>query len=173
MNRRKALKRSALVLGYALSAGTIAAVMGGCKADTSSGWVGEYLKGDELSTITKVTQLILPSGNSVGAKEALVERFIDNKLMNFSSDDEKKSIDNILASLKQNDFLGSSQSDQIAMITDALKAEDDGMKKIREYTIVGVGTSEVGATQLLKYDPVPGAYIGCMPVEEVGGVWAY
>jgi hypothetical protein len=38
--------------------------------------------------------------------------------------------------------------------------------------MLGYFTSEVGATQVLRYDPVPGAYHGCIPFEEVGKTWA-
>jgi hypothetical protein len=42
----------------------------------------------------------------------------------------------------------------------------------KELTLLGFFTSEPGATQVLQYDPVPGAYHGCVPLEEVGKTWA-
>jgi hypothetical protein len=40
--------------------------------------------------------------------------------------------------------------------------------------MLGFFTSEPGATQVLQYDPVPGAYKGCIPLSEAGNgkAWA-
>ena len=42
----------------------------------------------------------------------------------------------------------------------------------KELTVTGFITSEAGATQVLQYAPVPGAYHGCVPLAEVGKTWA-
>ena len=34
-------------------------------------------------------------------------------------------------------------------------------------------TSELAAKEVLKFDPVPGEYIGCLPYSEVGANWAH
>ena len=51
-------------------------------------------------------------------------------------------------------------------------AGDPGVKKY--FSMLGFFTSEVGATQVLQYNPVPGAYKGCIPVSEAGNgkTWA-
>jgi hypothetical protein len=38
--------------------------------------------------------------------------------------------------------------------------------------MLGFFTSEPGATQVLQYEAVPGAYKGCVPLSEVGRTWA-
>jgi hypothetical protein len=43
---------------------------------------------------------------------------------------------------------------------------------IKELTCLGFFTSEPGATQVLQYEAVPGAYHGCVPLAEVGKTWA-
>ena len=44
---------------------------------------------------------------------------------------------------------------------------------LKELTLLGFFASEPGATEVLNYDPVPGGYTGCAPLEEVGGkTWA-
>jgi len=42
----------------------------------------------------------------------------------------------------------------------------------KELTIVGFFTSEPGATQVLQYEAVPGAFKGCEPLSKVGKTWA-
>ncbi|MBE0423469.1 MAG: gluconate 2-dehydrogenase subunit 3 family protein [Lutibacter sp.] len=42
---------------------------------------------------------------------------------------------------------------------------------VRYYTLFGYYTSKKVGTEVLNYDPVPGVYKGCIPVEEVGNAW--
>lgn len=46
------------------------------------------------------------------------------------------------------------------------------LSTIREQGISAYFSNETIATEYLSYDPIPGAYIGCMPVSDVGNVWA-
>lgn len=43
---------------------------------------------------------------------------------------------------------------------------------VKELTLVGYYTSEVGAREELQYLHTPGRYEGCLPLEEVGRTWA-
>lgn len=43
---------------------------------------------------------------------------------------------------------------------------------LRDLVTVGYFTSEPGATKAVRYDPIPGAYRGCVPLKEIGRAWA-
>jgi putative sterol carrier protein len=43
---------------------------------------------------------------------------------------------------------------------------------MKELTMLGFFTSKSGATEVLRYEAVPGKYNGCMPLSEVGRTWA-
>lgn len=43
---------------------------------------------------------------------------------------------------------------------------------LRELVTVGYFTSQLGATKAVRYDPVPGAYHGCVPLAQIGRAWA-
>lgn len=43
---------------------------------------------------------------------------------------------------------------------------------VRNYSLFGYFTSEKVGEEVLSYDPVPGEYKGCVPVEEVGNAWS-
>jgi hypothetical protein len=43
---------------------------------------------------------------------------------------------------------------------------------IRELVTVAYFTSQPGATKAVRYDPVPGAYHGCVPLAQIGRAWA-
>ena len=44
--------------------------------------------------------------------------------------------------------------------------------RVKELTILGFFTSQAGATEVLQYNPVPGPFQGCVPLEKVGKAWA-
>jgi len=43
---------------------------------------------------------------------------------------------------------------------------------VRNYSLFGYFTSEKVGEEVLSYDPVPGEYKGCIPIEEVGNAWS-
>ncbi len=43
---------------------------------------------------------------------------------------------------------------------------------LRDLITVGYFTSKLGATQAVRYNPVPGAYKGCVPLSDIGRAWA-
>ena len=45
-------------------------------------------------------------------------------------------------------------------------------RTIKELTLVGYYTSEVGATRELHHAPVPGRFEGCVPLAQIGRTWA-
>jgi hypothetical protein len=44
--------------------------------------------------------------------------------------------------------------------------------QIKDLTVTGYFTSEVGCTQALRYEPVPGRYDGEMPYKKGDKAWA-
>jgi len=42
----------------------------------------------------------------------------------------------------------------------------------REYTLFGYYTSELVGESILSYDPVPGTWESCIPLEDVGNAWS-
>jgi hypothetical protein len=55
------------------------------------------------------------------------------------------------------------------------KKEDEPnhyFRMMKELTLLGYFTSEVGATKALRYVPVPGRYEGCIPYKKGDRAWA-
>ena len=42
---------------------------------------------------------------------------------------------------------------------------------IRELSLVGYFTSEKVGTEVLNFDPIPGEYLPCIPVSDIGNAW--
>ena len=55
----------------------------------------------------------------------------------------------------------------------ALEAMDkDAFAMLKELTVLGYFSSEIGATQALAYDKVPGGYWGCLDLKPGQKGWA-
>jgi hypothetical protein len=46
------------------------------------------------------------------------------------------------------------------------------LTETRRYTLYGYYTSEQVGENILSYDPIPGVYEGCIPLEDVGNAWS-
>jgi len=44
-------------------------------------------------------------------------------------------------------------------------------KMLKDLTYEGYFTSEKVGKEVLRFDPIPGSYQGCIPLEDVGRLW--
>ena len=190
MDRREALRRSGLVLGYAVSAPVLMGIMKGCKAAPELTYKPVFFTEPQARLVSEVAEIIIPKTDTPGAKDTGVPGFIDQMLKECY---KKEDQDRFLAGLQSFDeeakkaygdlFIElepTQQQEHVKKIHDqAIDATKKGEMKERpfilmtkELTVTGFFTSEAGATQVLQYAPVPGAYHGCVPLAEVGKTWA-
>jgi gluconate 2-dehydrogenase gamma chain len=193
MDRREAIKRTAWMMGGIISAPAIMGVLKGCTAKPSIDWKPEFLSQDQGVLVSQVAEIIIPKTDTPGAKDVGVPSFIDQMLKQVY---KKEDQDRFLAELKAFDdaanaahgdpFIELDAETQQAFVKkthdEAIEAErktNDASKRpfilmMKELTMLGYFTSEVGATKVLQYEAVPGAYKGCIPVSEAGNgrTWA-
>ncbi len=194
MNRREAIERTALILGYAVSAPAIMGILKGCKPAHELNYKPVFFTVEQANLVGEIAEVIIPKTDTPGAKDVGVPSFIDLILKDAYPQAEK---DRFLKGLQEFEeetkkIYGSSfvdlepgkQKGMVKAIHDpavaaakAPSAKGEVREKpfilvIKELTLLGFFTSEPGATQVLQYDPVPGAYHGCLPLAEVGRTWA-
>jgi gluconate 2-dehydrogenase gamma chain len=193
MDRREAIKRTALLMGGVVSASAIAGVLNGCAAKPSIDWKPVFLSKDQANIVSEIAEIIIPKTDTPGAKETGVPAFIDLMLKEVYAKEDQ---DRFLAGLKAFDadatktkgdsFADLDAEQQTAFVKqkhdEAIQAEKNEkpapkrpfILMMKELTMLGFFTSEAGATQVLQYDPVPGAYKGCIPLSEAGNgkTWA-
>lgn len=195
MNRREAIERTALLLGYAVSAPAIMGILKGCKSAPELNYKPLFFTVEQASLVGEIAEVIIPKTDTPGAKDAGVPSFIDVILKDAYA---KADQDRFLKGLKEfeeetkkaygDSFLDLEPGKQKEMVKkihdpaiELAKAErakgGDAKEKpfilmVKELTLLGFFTSEPGATQVLQYEPVPGAYHGCLPLAEVGKTWA-
>lgn len=199
MNRREALQRTALVLGYTISAPLAAAVLNGCKAKPAITFVPKFFNEDQARLISALAETILPRTETPGAIDAGVPGFIDDIVATVYGPAEQKNFSDGLAALAEqaraeigDDFVDATPEQQLSFVkkqnTELLSGNDASQSEgwwaagtgktkpffleLKELTVLGFFTSEPGATQVLQYKQVPGPFKGCVPLSEVGKAWA-
>jgi phosphoribosyl-ATP pyrophosphohydrolase len=197
MKRRDALSRVALLMGGALSAPTIMAFLEGCTTATESSKIAFPFSADQKNLLSEIAEIIIPKTDTPGAKDAKVGEFIEMMIQDCYPEKDQKSFTSGLLELEKNNFLKASPEEQVNILTalektgnEMIKKSGDDKKKyteagkeytdagvpffrlMKELTLLGYFTSEVGATQALEYVPVPGRYDGCVDLTPGQKAWA-
>jgi len=190
MNRREALSSVALLLG-----GTIIgaeAFLSGCtSSDKQIGAGGLNFSPDDIAFLDEVGETIIPATTTPGAKEAKIGQFMKTIVTDcYEPKDQQIFVDGMKklndASKKKNGktFLNASPQERHDLLVDLDKEQKDYMTKkkpedpahyfrmMKELTLWGYFTSEVGATKALRYVAVPGKYEGCVPYKKGDKAWA-
>ncbi|MBK1880315.1 gluconate 2-dehydrogenase subunit 3 family protein [Pelagicoccus mobilis] len=168
INRREAIKRAALMLGAAVSASTFAGCMGADRPAAGSGSIS--LSNTQAGIVKAAADLILPKTDTPGALDVGVPEFIDLCYGKYMSAEEKQDFDKGLAAFEKAGFLKADASAQIQLLKNVDKKSRKFVRHLRELTIVGYFTAEEVAKNVLRFDPVPGKYVGCVPISETGNV---
>jgi gluconate 2-dehydrogenase gamma chain len=175
IDRREAIKRTAIIMGCTLSGGLVSAVLKGCAPNRDSDWKPSLFSQKQLQVAADLAEVILPETETPGAKSNKTERFIDSMAADWMAPEEREILLNGINRLADVGFTDLSFEDQNRAAA-RLISDDEGARFFRlfkQVTLLGFFTSETGATQVLNYDPVPGSYSGCISLEEAGGrTWA-
>lgn len=189
MNRRDAIRQGALYIGGTMISASVAStILAGCKSDPKIVWQPDALSMEQGKLLTKAVDLIIPTTDTPGAVDAavpqMIDQFIAKKVL------KQEEIDALKNGLEQmnkdaqakhsKDFADLNDAAAFAMLQGYDEAahgknavEDHFFSSLKYLTVFGFGTSELGATQHLSYNQIPGNYDGCISLEEAGGVtWA-
>lgn len=195
MNRREVLRQVAWLMGGAISAPAVLGVLKGCSAKQGSDWKPLFLSEEQGAIVAELAELIIPRTDTPGAKDAGVPAFIDVMLKDVYP---KKDQDRFLAGLKDFDeeakrlydepFLKLAADERFELVRrlhESAAAEERELSPlaqlerpfilmVRELTLLGFFTSEVGVQKVLQYVPVPGSFQACVPLDQAGNgkAWA-
>ena len=186
MNRREALSAVTIIMG-----GTIIgaeAFLTGC-SPRKKNVEGPLLTEKDINLLNEVGETILPHTNSSpGAKEANVGEFMKTFINDCYTDKEQKIFVDGLSKLnlasdmqyaKGFTQLDARQKEELLLALEKEAAETRKQNHpdihyytmIKQLTLTGFLTSEVGATKALRHVAVPGRYEGCIPLQPGEKAW--
>ena len=180
-SRRQALFGATLSFGAIWTTLSLPSV---ATAQTMLSWLPKVLTQAQAQVLEVVVELIIPTTDTPGAREARVARFIDRAMGNFYDPVQVMTMRDGLDRMQADAqaaygaafiSLGAGRQTELLTRYDAEAARlplTHFFALIRQATTVGFFTSETGATKTLRYDPFPGEYRGCVPLKEIGRAWA-
>lgn len=194
LSRREAIRRVALMMGGAVSAPAILGLLSGCSAEPppskDAEWKPVFLTLAQSALVAEVAEIMIPRTDTPGAKEVGIPAFIDKMLKDaYPKDDQERFVAGLAdfeAQAKREHgraFLELEPALRATMVKQvhdpAVKAEQESnlspskqhrpfILTMKELTMLGYFTSQPGATQVLQYRPVPGAYHACLPLAQAG-----
>ncbi len=191
MERRELLKQIALLTGGAFIGGELF-LSGGCKtgSDKPSVTIGTFTP-ELIAYLDEIADTILPATSSPGAKAAQVGAFMalmvtdcyteaDQKIFN----DGFAKLDEASEKMNKASFMKSTVEQRTALLTEmdkeakrfqnSKKKEDPNhhFTMMKQLTLLGYFTSEIGATKALRYIAVPGKFEGCIDYKKGDKAWA-
>jgi hypothetical protein len=182
MNRRDAIERVILLTG-----GTVIGAdffISGCKRPDAKK-VNDLFNTDQVAFFNEVGDIILPPTKTPGAKAADVGSFMAVMVSDcYTPADQKifltaqSKIDAESQKMFNKNFLGCDNGQRTQLLT-AIDKEQKSFAKtkkptdpqhyfgmVKQLTLLGYFTSEIGCTQALRYVPVPGRFDGDLPYKK-------
>lgn len=181
MERREAIKWVASLFGGTLIGAE--AFLAGCTTDSEI----TFFSSEERSLLDEIGETILPeTSKSPGAKASKIADFMQKIVRDCYSSEEQEIFKSGLIVVEEKadqqfnvSFLKLSGSQRLEILTgfeEEPKAKNGNDPPhffilMKQLTIWGYFTSEVGATKALRYDPIPGTYEGCLDLKPGQPAW--
>ena len=201
MNRREFMQCAALLVS-GIAAGRVGLVVSeeqrhfiaGANYNASA---AQYFNDAQRAVVAAVAEIIMPATDTPGANDAGVPRFIELMVADWLSVEEQDlfnaGLDDLMARAMDEygkEFATLPQPDQLTLL-EALESEASDSAwyefgntqrdyisdapficQVKELTILGFFTSEVGATQVLRYDAMPMTFDGHRELGPNDSSWA-
>ncbi|HEY7925385.1 MAG TPA: gluconate 2-dehydrogenase subunit 3 family protein [Vicinamibacteria bacterium] len=189
MHRRDALTLMSAVTAHTLFSAVVTEAAEAAAAIDATGeaWVPKWLPKERAAMLEALVETILPATDTPGAKHARVQVFVDLALRDCYTPDEQRLFTSGLETLAADcgkthgkPFEACSPEERLALLAplDAASYKPDTgargsfVRILKDLTLVGFFTSQIGATQVLAYEKVPGGYRGCVELRPDQKTWA-
>ena len=196
MNRRNALRKTALMASTAMAAPSLFSLLQSCKQQDRLKWEPLFLSEDQARFVSAFVDTILPRTDTPGALDVKTDIFLDlifaktydaDAQKNIASDIDKFNADvkashgkvfSDLSEDKKKEVLKKAEAESPKFNpkvwgTAVGKQEPVGFyRSLKSLALWGYFSSEEIGKNHLSYDPIPGAYLGCIPLSDVGNTWS-
>jgi hypothetical protein len=189
MNRREALSRVALIMGGTVIGASV--FLEGCKPEDKKAESATEYSPDDVAYLDEIAETIIPATSTPGAKAAKVGAFMTLMIKDCYKEGDQKTFRNGMDKINDESnkkfdkvFMQLSPEQRHTLLVQIDNEQKEHSKKkkdndpnhyftiMKELTLLGYFTSEIGATQALRYVESPGRYDGCVPYKKGEKAWA-
>lgn len=172
INRRDAIKSFVIMMGGTMVGAN--AILTGCKPEHQI--TGLNFSPDDIAFLDEIGEAIIPTTDTPGAKATKIGEFMVMMVKDTYNAEQQETFTNGLnfimkdfRSSQGNEFMEATLEERTAYLNDLkVKAADPEnkdaavIKMLQDLTVLGYFTSEIGATQQLRYYEVPGRFDPCI-----------
>ncbi len=187
MERRKAIKNTALFIGATLSSSALGGLLQSCQRQDRLSWVPLFFREDQALVVSELAETILPKTETPGAKDLKVDIFVDLMFKKYLGPEDQEHVMKgydqfviVCDELYGKTYVDMDSSER-AMVIERMEKDSnrfnpsiwgsplgkqqplDFYRRVKQFTLMGYYTSEDIGKNVLKFDPIPGAYHGCIP----------
>jgi glucoside 3-dehydrogenase (cytochrome c) hitch-hiker subunit len=174
VNRRALLLGAVVLLGGAGALSRFSRKTAGASPAT-----GPSMSAEQFALLEQITEVMIPTTDTPGAIEAGVPAFIREMLEEWASPASRADIAGVLEGVEKHAWakfgasfveLPPERRHEVVRGFDEDRAgrQDPAYGKFKYLVLAGYYLSEVGATQELRYELIPGAWRACVPFSEIG-----
>ncbi len=182
------IDRRELILGAIALVGGAGVVSCGGDAGEADDLSGElqYFDREQMRILATVVDILIPATDTPGARAARVHHFIDGMMAKWASAESRANCSGVLRAIDERAMraIGRPFLDCTRGVQEMLVREIDAeafshaaaaapFRDLKALVIAGFYSSELGASVELRYERVPGRYVACAPLADVGRAWAH
>jgi hypothetical protein len=180
VSRRDAIKKVAIMLGGTVALPDVLKAWGNLTVENT----GVFGPNDE-QLLADIAETIVPATATPGAKDVMAHKFVQKVVADCYETADREAFMKGLANVEDysNKQFGKGYSalaaaQQIEVLKHfekehmADKKANPWWGNMKQLTMTGFFTSEIGATQVLRYEQVPGRYDGSYPYKKGDKAWA-
>ncbi len=174
------VNRRALLLGAVVLLGGAAALSRfNRKSATDPSAIGPAMSAEQFALLEQITEVMIPATDTPGAIAAGVPAFIRKMLAEWASTSTRAELAGVLEAVDKHAwakfgaaFVELPPERRHAVVRgfdeERMGRQDPPYGKFKYLVLAGYYLSEIGATQELRYELIPGAWRGCVPFSEIG-----
>lgn len=191
MTRREAVLQVSMLLGGAALVGQ-SVLLGGCAAESGTRpSAGRLFSRTDIAFLDEIADTILPETSTPGAKAAGVGAFMAVMVADTYDGGEQAifraglgSLDDACRTMHGLDFMSCTPAQRLALVERLDREQFDYMnsrgpgapvhyfRMIKELSLLGYFTSEIGYRQAMRYIETPGRFDPCLPYSPGDRSWA-
>lgn len=196
MDRRNALKSAGVLAGTALAMPTLLSLLQACKHTPRLEWQPLFFTEDEARLVGALADTLLPRTDTPGALDVKADLFIDTLIARAYPPEGqayfRAELEQFDAGCRAGHGAGFADLDPEGRKAVLTRAEQESgtfnrgvwgtavgeqkpvgfYRSFKSLVLWAYFSSEEVGENILSYDPIPGAYHGCIPLSEVGNRWS-